>query len=66
MCESKQFYASDDYLWEIQFLEDDSNCAIEVNNSTDIHKQNKATVKISIWGKESFKEVSGKRSQEHY
>lgn len=38
---------------KIQFLEDDNNGGIEVNNSTDIHKQNKA-VETSIWGKNSF------------
>ena len=51
---------------KIQFLEDDNNCGIDVNNSTDIHKQNKAKVETSIWGKDSFKAVSGKRSREHH
>lgn len=34
---------------KIQFLEDD-NGGLEVNNSTDIHKQNKATVERNILG----------------
>lgn len=49
---------------KIQFLEDDDNGGIEVNNSTDIHKQNKATVETSIWGKNSFQAVSEKRNRE--
>lgn len=32
---------------KIQFLEDDNNGGIDVNNSTDIHKQNKAKVETS-------------------
>lgn len=48
---------------KIQFLEDD-NGGLEVNNSTDIHKQNKATVETSIWGKNSFQAVSEKRNME--
>lgn len=48
---------------KIQFLEDD-NGGLEVNNSTDIHKQNKATVETSIWGKNSFQAVSEKRNRE--
>lgn len=34
---------------KIQFLEDDNNGGVQVvNNSTDIHKQNKLTVETSI------------------
>ena len=50
---------------KIQFLEDD-NGGLEVNNSTDIHKQNKAPVERSIWGKKSFQAVSEKRNMEQH
>lgn len=51
---------------KIQFLENDKNSGKEVNNRTDIHKQNEALVETSIWGKYSFKVVNGKRSRRHY
>lgn len=53
-------------MGKFNFLEDDNNGGIEVNNTTDIHNQNKATVETSIWGKDHFKTVSGKRSREHH
>ena len=49
---------------KIQFLEDDNDGGIEVNNSIDIHKQNKATVETSIWGKDSLQAVREKRSRD--
>ena len=42
------------------------NSGKEVNNRTDIYKQNEAIMETNTSGKYSFKIVNGKRSRRHY